>query len=659
MHEKTLRATVCCMAGLVLVLLGMLAGCSDSPSWPPPTTTVLIYLEGTNLEENEARATANIKEMLAAASAPHLNVVLTTGAADKSVATDPVTSWRTVKRHLIKDGKIQELQDLGPLNMGMPEVLTDFIRWGQTTFPADKYILIFWDHGSGPLWGFGGNFGTNTSGMSLMQIRKAIGDAVSVTGRKLELIGFDACLMASVEIAANLAPFASFMVASEEIIPKAGWDYRFFLNYLAAHPEADGLATGTAIANGYLAKTESETDTYTLSVIDLARIDAVLAAIDDFARLAVAQSAAYGRTAWNQLAALRNLTDEFAPDYVNNIFHNLADLGHFAALAAEGDSVYRQSAARIQAAVAQAVRYNVTGEGHSLARGLSIYFPLHNLENAQGWFYRYEEVAFVPSMQAFLKPFIAFPLDNPPGSSFSMSDPRLEPTTLRAEVNSPYAVGEQFITIAQDASKNGYTMLGMDLATVEPLGGDRYSVRYARDNRWFTLDGHHVTVYFEYRENSDIFALVIPALYRPKGAPAEQNRPVNLSVRYNYLTNSGTILAAWEGIQASAVTARQNVDLNNGDLITPVFLTIDISTLPETVTYSYGTPFAMSDEKMSFSRSPIPAGSYFIFFQVTDLAGNKETSNPVTLSVASATKQAMPTKVSAVPLQQGFWSRWQ
>ncbi len=655
------------LASFLLLSFLSLAGCGSSSGDPVPTTTVLIYIEGTNLETDYARATANIREMLAATPADHLNVVLETGAAGKSVAADPVKSWRTVKRHLIKDGAIQELQDLGALNMGAASVLTDFIRWGQAAFPADKYILIFWDHGGGPLWGFGGDLDTDTDPLQVTQIRQAIGAAVAASGKGFELIGFDACLMATAEIAANLAPFARYLVASEELEPGAGWNYTPFLNALAAEPNADGLAAGTTIAKGYAEKTDPETDTYTLSVIDLSRIDAVVAAIEEFSVLALDQLSRFGRPAWNQLAAVRNLADEFGANRITNIYNNATDLGHFALLAGEAGAVYRQSAARLQAAVAQAVRYNVKSEGHPAASGLSFYFPFHKLAWEQEYFSRYEAVSFSPTYRTFLKPFIAYPLDHPPGAALTISDPIEEPTALRATVTSPYGIGEQFITLAQAAPGNRFTMLGMDLASVEPAGNDRFDLTYPRDTRWFTLDGHHVTVYFEYQEKGGIYALTVPALYRPQGTPAEKNRPVNLGVRYDTAANRGIIREAWEGIQPSGISSRTEVDLNTGDIITPIFLTIDFSTSPETITYSTGTPFPMSDEKLIFSRSPVSAGTYHLFFRLQDLAGNLEISNPITVFTAPAAdrtardisrgQEAMPLPPDGI-LRQGFWNDW-
>jgi hypothetical protein len=249
-----------------------------------------------------------------------------------------------------------------------------------------------------------------------------------------------------------------------------------------------------------------------------------------------------------------------------------------------------------------------------------------------------------------------------------ITDPVAGPAALHATAASPFGLAEKFVTIAQIGSKNIYTMLGMDLASAEDLGADRFDLSYGRDNRWFTMDGHHVTVFFEHREQGGgMYALSVAALHRPKGTGIDRNRPVNLDVRYDYATNSGVIRTAWDGLQPFGMASRVQVDLNIGDIITPIFLTVDVSTAPETITYSYGTPFALSDEELVFKRSPIAAGTYLMFFQVRDLANNFEISNPIKVSVAPADKQAAMSirmqqeKMPKLPtglLPQGFWSAW-
>src|ERR1035437_4788885 len=116
------------MFRLLMALLfatALLVACGGSSSGPPPApaalkTTVLVYIEGTSLEDassgkcknteenliNCNAATNNIKEMLNAASSPNLNVVLQTGAADKAVAGEPVDNWKTVRRYVVENQKL-------------------------------------------------------------------------------------------------------------------------------------------------------------------------------------------------------------------------------------------------------------------------------------------------------------------------------------------------------------------------------------------------------------------------------------------------------------------------------------------------------------------------------------------------------------------------
>lgn len=59
--------------------------------------------------------------------------------------------------------------------------------------------------------------------MNPYEIQKAFLTAANGTGATFELIGFDACLMSSIEIASRLQGVARYMVASEEIEPEWGW----------------------------------------------------------------------------------------------------------------------------------------------------------------------------------------------------------------------------------------------------------------------------------------------------------------------------------------------------------------------------------------------------------------------------------------------------
>lgn len=110
--------------------------------------------------------------------------------------------------------------------MGDPLTLSSFLNYGFDFFPADSYSLILWDHGGGPVLGYGVDENFRDL-LTLDELSEALEDSVGAHMTKLEWIGFDACLMSSLEVASVLAPYANYMIASQETEPGWGWNYDF------------------------------------------------------------------------------------------------------------------------------------------------------------------------------------------------------------------------------------------------------------------------------------------------------------------------------------------------------------------------------------------------------------------------------------------------
>ncbi len=638
-----------------VALVPLLATSCAPGFWPllPSKTTVMVYIVGSDLESDGNMATDNIEEMQAAVPSAHLNILLLTGGANKE-------GWRTVQRKRVLNGEVVTLADLGDLNMGEPNTLKDFILWGQTAYPADRFILVLWDHGGGVIGGFGVDE-NRSSRLSVPGIRQAIGDAVAVTGKKLDIVGFDACLMATIEVATQLAPFATYLVASEDLEPGPGWDYTPFLNAIATDPHADGLTVGMAIADGYAAKAVDSADFYTLSVVELSKISPILSELGPLSVQMREQIEAAERSAWLAVAGARNGTDEFGADYINRRFSNIVDLGHFLTLLSQTDR-YRDSANRTLDEVLKAVRYNVKGPAHPDAGGLSIYMPFHDFRKALQDGRAYRMVPFLGDYQAMVESYVLEPLNDDSNVPIVVSDIVALGSTLSANVTSPYGLGEQYVTLGVLNSPTTATMLGMDLAGATGVGSS-YTLSYALDNQWFSLNGNHVTMFFDYKPRFDLYVLSIPALHRPKGTTTDRNKPVNLAVLYDQTLNEGRIRSAWEGILPVEAASRHRVVLREGDIVTPVFLTIDLPS--EEITYTYGSEFAVASSSITLSRTPIKPGTYELFFQVRDLMGRQETSESIDLNVPEAAGKPAIKKRTAMrragvklPPYGGFWDAW-
>ncbi|WP_296226143.1 clostripain-related cysteine peptidase [Ralstonia sp. UBA689] len=212
-------------------------------------TTLMVYMVGSDLESNpDLRAgTRNLNEMLKAAAAANVNVVIETGGANVADATTIVKTWRSVKRHALKNGQLQALADIGAQNMGASQTLTDFITWAAKSYPAANYRLVLWDHGAG--WkGFGLDENQTTqNSMTVPQMTAGVDGGARAAGIRFDVIGFDACLMATAEVEAALAPDADYLLASEELEPGSGWDGRSRSKTRVRAPRSSVVRLSTAL----------------------------------------------------------------------------------------------------------------------------------------------------------------------------------------------------------------------------------------------------------------------------------------------------------------------------------------------------------------------------------------------------------------------------
>ena len=204
-----------------------------SNNHPLAEYTFMVYMVGSDLEAKSYAATQNIRQMENIGSTSNVNIIIETGGGNDQTIVDGkrFIDFTKVQRHKILHNNIQTLADLGhQQNMGDPHTLSDFIVWSVSNFPAKKYAIILWDHGSG-INGFGGDLQFDNDKLTIDEIHQGFADTTNLTSgtRGFELIGFDSCLMASIEVANSIEPFGNYMVSSEEIEPQWGWDYSFIL----------------------------------------------------------------------------------------------------------------------------------------------------------------------------------------------------------------------------------------------------------------------------------------------------------------------------------------------------------------------------------------------------------------------------------------------
>jgi len=484
-----------------------LAGCGgggDSSS-TAGKTTVLVYMEGTNLETEYVSASKNIGEMLAANYSPDTTIALATGAANKG-SSGWVSSWKTVKYHVVRNKELVEVSDLGNVDMGTPAQLTKFIEWGQKTYPADRYILVLWDHGGGTLGGFGGyptakppgDFPT-TSGLTVAQLRDVLKENVAKTGKKFELIGFDACLMGTLEIANSFTGSANYLVASQDLEAGAGWDWTAMVNFVVGNPNADGGKIGTAIAKSFFAKLErageGENKTATMSVINLEKIkplNEALAAFSDWQQKVVTDG---GTDAWYELAHSRSSTMDF---YTSDLdLSGSGDTVDIVDLINNIQITHDDPALdQLKKAVQNAVLYNQVGTERTSASGLSILFPSYTVWSDVN-LNIYKDLAPVSAYGTLVADYSALARKIAP-LTLTIDYPQADASKITATIsnmNLYYWYEMAYIAMISTETKDGkeYNYYSGH-QPIWPKANSPLTLSYTWDAKWLTLSGHIVSV---------------------------------------------------------------------------------------------------------------------------------------------------------------------
>lgn len=244
--------------------------------------TVLVYMNGSNLESDDGSATADLKEMVAAGSSDKVNVIVQTMGTKKWQSTYGIASNRSQIYKVNGSGLTLLKDNLGQLDCTSGQTLKDFIIWGVQNYPADRYELIFWNHGGGPVYGFGyDEFQDENAMLTIDEIQSAIKGA----GVYFDFIGMDCCLMSCLELCCALYDYCDYMILSEDFEPGYGWYYTDWLKALYSNTSISTVELGKKICDDMVRANEAaESNTNAmLAVIQQSMMKALFTAWKDFA----------------------------------------------------------------------------------------------------------------------------------------------------------------------------------------------------------------------------------------------------------------------------------------------------------------------------------------------------------------------------------------
>ena len=353
------------------------------------TVTLMLYLCGTDLESRSGMATRDLQEILKASYGDNVKVIVYSGGCSRwqnnAFSTSQNQTWR------LRNGKVEALGSEPASAMTNPDNLTNFIRFCAENYPASRYGLILWDHGGGSVSGYGYDEKYKSSGsMSLPSIKRALSNARV----QFDFIGFDACLMATVETALVCSDYADYLIASEETEPGVGWYYTHWLTELGKNTSMPTTELGRMICDDFVqaCSTQARGQKTTLSVVDLAELAATVpGALKDFSQTVTGM---VKQGDYRQISNARHGAREFATSSkIDQV--DLADLAN---------RVGGESAQALSEAVRGAVKYNRSGS-LSGAYGLSIYFPYQKTSNVNRAISNYQSIGMDDSYGECIRAF--------------------------------------------------------------------------------------------------------------------------------------------------------------------------------------------------------------------------------------------------------------
>ena len=346
------------------------------PMGDKDTWTIFVYLCGSDLESRiffgGGMASDDLEEMCRASASDSIRFVIETGGCsywhDDNIDSDYLC------RYVVEDGKLKNAGEVRQASMGKTSTLTGFLKWGIRNYPAEKMGVVFWDHGGGSLSGVCFDELEDNDSLGLREIDAAflsLADSGELTD-KFEFIGFDACLMGTVEAANILASYSDYMFGSEESEPGSGWDYKAIGDYLAKHPDADGASLGKVVCDSFKKQCDESGDGQiaTLSVIDLSQMDPLLKSFNSFSRQIYQKSE--DKEVLSSMVRKINSVDNFGGNNKAEGYTNMVDLGGIISSCKK----WSDKAEAAGNALNKAVVYKVSGADHKKASGLSTYYPL-------------------------------------------------------------------------------------------------------------------------------------------------------------------------------------------------------------------------------------------------------------------------------------------
>jgi hypothetical protein len=330
--------------------------------------TVMVYMDADN--SLETYGWLNLEWLESVGSTDDVNIV---------VLMDTMTTETELL--YVKNGESVQVDTTGTgydlpdeENMGDGKLLEWFIETSCDMYPAERYFVDLWDHGGA----FNGICWDDTTfeeeGVEdcilLPEMREAFWGAYNTTSEIIDVVGFDACLMAMPEVAYQLRGLADYLVFSEELVYGQGFPYNTIAADLVANPGMGGEQLSTTIAKDFAAYYTSMMgyNDWTISVFEMSYMDQLTAAVDVLAKEMLRTLPVYVNKFTNDRAQAEEYYYFYDIDLMSYAENLVMDTGIT-------DVALKKAAADVVTAVGDGVVLSLASYPHRGSHGLAIYFP--------------------------------------------------------------------------------------------------------------------------------------------------------------------------------------------------------------------------------------------------------------------------------------------
>lgn len=601
--------------------------------------TIFVYLCGSDLESDGGAASSDIEEAFAAKGSGQVKVVYQTGG---SYFWYQNINENRVQRYLLEDGDLTLVDEKPEANMGTASTLADFLSWGVSNYPSERMGLILWDHGSGSINGVCFDEQYDYDSLTLGELDHALNQVYDQMTDRFEFIGFDACLMSTLETANVLTPYARYMYASQEMEPGSGWDYTSLLNNLAANPDQDGAQLGEKVCREYYDHCADygfgSQRSATFSIIDLSKIDDVLISMNEAFRV-VYEQGDLGDVTRAVLEA-----DSFGGNSVSEGYSNMLDLGNML----DQLSGYGQEVRDASQTLQSCILYTMNGRLHKNASGLSVYYPVsiqgseelkifsqicpsnyyyalidkiaYGAENGSAADYDNstllsdmadinewlgEESGFTGDVSTNAGEFADIEIGQMGVSDIYFDEDGIYTVSFDNMDELAYAC----CSVGMDDDADGFFYLGTTEEVIYDI--DRNCVTDNFDGLWPCINDNLLAL--ELVNTTDSCSIYTCNVL------LNDEVETNLRIEYDWEYDEWSVIGIWDGIdEETGMSSREVYELQEGDVITPAYYWFSVD---DDEDWYYGDDIVV-DGDLEITYEYLPEGVYYYCFELHDIYGN-------------------------------------